>query len=347
MTKIRLKFVNAYNDRHGKLRYYFRRAGFKKVALPGLPGSAEFMGAYQAALASSTAPSEIGASRSKPGTVAAAVAGYFSSREYRDGLSPNTKVGRRSILERFREQHGDGPVATLRRDHVEKMLSDQPTPATARLFFGAIRSLMQYAVRAGMRKDDPTLGIKRPDVKGEIYTWSDDDIAKFEAAHPIGTRPRLAMALGLYLGQRNSDIIKLGWQHLRPDPEKPGRYIIRMRQQKTEEPLDIPVHPKLQAILDTVPKTQLVFLQTQYNRPYARATAFSNWFRLECDRAGLSSVCSFHGLRKAAARRLAEAGVSVRVIAAITGHRSLKEISRYTKAADQLKLARIGIDAVS
>jgi integrase len=347
MTKIRLQYINSYKDRHGKLRYYFRRVGFQKVALPGVPGSAEFMQKYQTALASATPTIlNIGAGRTRPGTIAAAVAGYFSSREFRDDLSANTKVGRRSILERFREQHGDGPV-TLRQDHIEKMLDEQPTPATARLFFGAVRSLMQYCVRVKLRKDDPTQGIKRPVVRGEIYTWSDDDIAKFEAAHPVGSRARLAMALGLYTGQRNGDCIKLGWQYLRPDPQAPGRYIIRMRQQKTEEPLDIPVHPKLQAILDTVPKSQMVFLQTQYGRPYARSTAFSNWFRQQCDEAGLPSECSFHGLRKACSRRLAEAGVSVRIISAITGHRSLKEISRYTRAADQLKMARIGIDAVS
>jgi len=206
---------------------------------------------------------------------------------------------------------------------------------------------MAYCVKVEMRKDDPTQGIKRPSLSGEIHTWSDEDITKFEATFPVGTRPRLAMALGLYLGQRVGDVIKLGWQHVRLDPQNPGRYIIRLHQQKTGEPLDLPVHPKLQAILELMPKSQLVFLQTQYGRPFARGSAFSSWFRIECDRAGLSSDCCFHGLRKAAARRLAEAGVSTRVIASITGHRSLNEIVRYTKGADQLRLARLGIKAVS
>jgi hypothetical protein len=39
--------------------------------------------------------------------------------------------------------------------------------------------------------------------------------------------------------------------------------------------------------------------------------------------------------RKAAARLLAEAGCTEHEIAAITGHASLREIARYTKAADQ------------
>ena len=51
-----------------------------------------------------------------------------------------------------------------------------------------------------------------------------------------------------------------------------------------------------------------------------------------------------HGLRKAAARRLAEAGCTMHEIAAITGHASLSEVQRYTRAADQARLARAAMD---
>ncbi|HWW36986.1 MAG TPA: tyrosine-type recombinase/integrase [Xanthobacteraceae bacterium] len=50
--------------------------------------------------------------------------------------------------------------------------------------------------------------------------------------------------------------------------------------------------------------------------------------------------CTVHGLRKAASRRMAEAGCTPHEIAAITGHRTLKEVERYTRAADQARLAR-------
>jgi integrase len=59
--------------------------------------------------------------------------------------------------------------------------------------------------------------------------------------------------------------------------------------------------------------------------------------------AGLPERCVAHGLRKAAARRLAEAGCSANEIAAVTGHASLEEVTRYTKAADQKRLARSAI----
>jgi hypothetical protein len=45
-------------------------------------------------------------------------------------------------------------------------------------------------------------------------------------------------------------------------------------------------------------------------------------------------------LRKAACRRLAEHGCSANEIMSISGHTTMKEIVRYTVAADQARLAR-------
>jgi hypothetical protein len=114
------KFVHGFVDRHGKPRFYFRRPGFRRAALPGLPYSSEFMAAYDAALHGARV--ELGARRSNPGTVAAAVAGYFSSMAFA-GLAEATQRERRRILERFRAEHGERGIATLGKIHVERMMS--------------------------------------------------------------------------------------------------------------------------------------------------------------------------------------------------------------------------------
>ena len=110
-----------------------------------------------------------------------------------------------------------------------------------------------------------------------------------------------------------------------------------VRQQKTGAELAIPVHTELQTIITATTTGQMTFLITELGKPFTPA-GFGNWFRDRCDEAGLSH-CSAHGLRKAAARRLAEAGCTANEIAAVTGHASLREIARYTKAADQKRLA--------
>src|SRR5512139_1011284 len=118
-----LMFVHEFRDRHGKTRRYFRRPGFKRVVLPGLPGSDEFMEAYQRALDPKTAPRiEIGADRTAAGTVADLVARYYRSAEFL-GLKAGTQSTYRSIIESFREAHGDKRVAKLKCEHVKDMLA--------------------------------------------------------------------------------------------------------------------------------------------------------------------------------------------------------------------------------
>lgn len=113
--------------------------------------------------------------------------------------------------------------------------------------------------------------------------------------------------------------------------------MLTVRQQKTGTTLAIPVHSDLRAILDATPGEHLTFLVTSLG-PYTAAN-FSKQFREWCDAAGLPK-CSAHGLRKAACRRLAEAGCSANEIAAISGHATLKEVERYTRAVDQARMAR-------
>jgi integrase len=93
----------------------------------------------------------------------------------------------------------------------------------------------------------------------------------------------------------------------------------------------------LEQALAAAPRTNLTFLVTKFGKPFT-AAGFGNWFRDRCDEAGLPQ-CSSHGLRKLAATRLADLGCSEREIMAITGHKSVSEVSRYTKAAEQSRLA--------
>jgi integrase len=338
MARIKLAHVNSIKDRHGRVRYYFRRRGFKNVRLLGLPGSAEFMEAYGAALADAK-PAEIGARRTQPGTVAALVAAYLGSIAF-SNLAAETRRSRRGILERFRAEHGDKRVTLLGRQHVERMVAAKAaTPSAARNFLNALRVLMHFAIETGIRSDDPTIGVKRVKLRTEGFrTWTEDDIGSFEAAHPIGTRARLALALLLYTGQRRSDVVRMGHQHLRGCD-------LHIRQQKTGKELTIPVLPELRAVLDATP-SDLTFLTTASGKPFTPA-GFTNWFREMCNEAGLPKGLSAHGLRKATCRRLAEAGRSAMEIAAISGHGSLQEIERYTRAADQARMARAAIGSLS
>jgi integrase len=325
------KYVDAWVDgRDGHAYYYLRRRGYPRVRLPGLPWSPSFMAAYEAALAGPR--TAIGAGRVKPGSVAAVVAAYFDSQQFFASKSAGTQRMRRGILERFRAAHGDRPFALLPPEWIEALLDAKP-PHAARSWLVTLRSLCQFAIKRGWLRADPTANIKLRAIKGDgFHTWTEDEIAQFEAHHHIGTKPRLALALLLYTVQRRSDVVRMGRQHI-----KDG--VLTVKQKKTGKPLAIPVHSDLQTVLDATPSEHLTFLVTATGKPYG-GNAFSAQFRNWCDAAGLSKRCKPHGLRKAACRRLAEAGCSGNEIMAISGHVTMKELVRYTAAADQARLAR-------
>jgi integrase len=132
-----------------------------------------------------------------------------------------------------------------------------------------------------------------------IERWSEAEAARFEAVYPIGTKERLALALLLYTGQRVSDVARMGWQHVK------GKWIA-VRQEKTDTPLMLKMHPDLVRILAAVPRSNLTFLVTDRGAAFS-AAGLSNWFGKRCRAAGLSH-CTAHGLRKLALTRRANAG---------------------------------------
>lgn len=101
--------------------------------------------------------------------------------------------------------------------------------------------------------------------------------------------------------------------------------------------MDIPLHSDLADAIAAAPSQHLTFLVTEYGKPYS-ANGFGNAFKDWCRQADLPH-CSAHGLRKALATRLAEQGATAHEIMAVTGHQSLEEVERYTRAARKSQLA--------
>ena len=102
--------------------------------------------------------------------------------------------------------------------------------------------------------------------------------------------------------------------------------------------MHIPLHRNLRETIDALPRDNLSFLETAYGRPFTPA-GFTNWFREMVKEAKLPDGLSAHGLRKATCRRLAEAGCTPHQIMAISGHKTLSEVTRYTVAAGRKELA--------
>lgn len=213
------------------------------------------------------------------------------------------------------------------------------TPDAANRILKIIRRVMSYAVDIGWRDDNPGSGVKARRHKSDGYaTWSEEHIAKFRAHWHSGTRERLALELLLNTGQRRSDMVRLGWQHV-------SKGCIHLKQSKTGAAVSPPILPELLKELELLRRDRLTFLLTSYGNAFT-AAGFGNWFRGVIDASGLPSELSAHGLRKACARRLAEAGCLPHEIASITGHKSLREVELYCREADKARLAKQATDKV-
>src|SRR5262249_31496029 len=148
MAKLSLRYVQSFGGYH-----YFRKRGLPRIPLPGIVGSAEFMAAYQAALAA--APIAIGANqRSKPGSISAGLAEYFTGPAFK-GLPGGPPAYRRTILEKFREHHGHLPLQSLPKEFVVALLHTMG-PHEAKNWLTAFRHFAKWAIERKLLRDDPT-----------------------------------------------------------------------------------------------------------------------------------------------------------------------------------------------
>lgn len=347
--EIKLKYVVEDTDRHGNVRLYYRRKSFPKVRLPSPIGSPAFLAAYHQAEKRTVSPipkssDKIGVV--KPTTVRWLCVQYFKSAMFNE-LDPRTQYVRRGLLERFCQNKNDGekPFRLLQPRHLRirrDEMMDRPEAANGML--KALRQLYKFAIDYDHHDDNPAAKVdylksNNPD---GFHAWTLEEIELFEASHPVGSKGRLALALMLYLGQRRSDIIQFGKQHVRDGWLKFTQHKNRNTKPVT---LELPIIPELRRIIDASPCGDLTFLVTEFQKPFT-SNGFGNWFRKRCDEAGLQN-CSAHGLRKAAASRLAELGCSEFEIMAVTGHTTSKEVTRYTKSANQKKRADSAMKKVS
>lgn len=347
---IKLKFIVQDTDRHGNVRVYFRKNG-KKVRLTSEVGSAEFLAEYRMAMVGEhPKQNPVQPIRgAKPGTLRELIEGYYTSAAYL-GLGDRTRRVRRQILDRFcaYRNAGEQPYATLEPRHLmawrDRFID---TPEAANGTIKALRQVFKYAVSYGYHDSNPAALVQNLPSNSEGHTpWTDEDLENFEAVHPLGTTAHLAMSLALFTGQRKGDLIRLGENHIKV---LDGREGLEFTQQKNRlsKPVKlwVPIAPELREIIDASPTGDATFIQNAFNRPFSEG-GFGNRFRKWCDEAGLEGL-SVHGLRKTASAVLAQNGCTEQEIMAITGHKTSKEVIRYTRSAKQKVRAANAMDKIS
>ncbi len=292
--------------------------------------------------------------RSPHGSLHWLVECYLKSANFKS-LGPTTQRARRGLLERIclstidtptgKKVRGTLPFGQMKPKHVRAIRDenlDLPEAANGRV--KALRQVFRWAIENDLADTDPAAAVDYLGGGSDgFHTWTAEEVGEYEAAHPVGTKARLALALLLYTGVRRSDVVKLG-----PHMERGAiLYFTETKGAKSRAlgrkgPKDaknrvLPVLPELRIIIDATPSTGPTYLVTDFNKPFT-AAGFGNKFREWCDEAGLKH-CSAHGCRKAGAQLAAENGATVHQLMAVFGWKTLRQAEVYTRGANRTLLA--------
>lgn len=317
----RLQVKNVH-EKQGRL-YYRRKINGKDhyLRLPALddPG---FAAAYQSALRD--------AAKQKPGrgTLAALVAAYRASSEFKD-RSPTTIANDSRYLDMIAAKHGHRSATGVTPQRVRLMRDEyQATPGIAHNWLRVFKALMQFGAENGWRNDNPARGVKAPKL-GEHDPWPADVLHKaLDAATPM---TRLAIVLGLCTGARIGDAIKIqhGWH---------DGQLLQFTATKNRADVAVPMHPMLLAEIARLPRRAVTILYERSGRPFQTTGALQARLRDLMAVIGEQGY-SFHGLRKNACCYLAELGLNDSEIGAIVGM-TPQTVRHYTKQRRALMIAR-------
>ena len=331
--------VTTVEDRHGKLRHRLRRTvGGRKIDayLPGPYGSPEFRQAYEEAIEGA----RIAGRRAQPGTIGYLIEAHLDSVAYRN-LAPITKSNKRARLDWLKQTAGNGRYSTMQPRHVEALMAKKGGPVAANRLRKDLSQLFRFAAkRLGYTGTNPAAlaDAHKAETTG-FHTWSDREIETYRATHATSTKARLAFEILLGTGAARQDAAALTRRNIR------GARLF-YRRGKTGQEVDLPILPELAVELAHLPLDQMMLLAHGNHGKGYTPESLGNWFRDQCTEAGLPH-CSAHGLRKAGARRLAEAGATEFEVMAFLAHRTAQEASRYVAAANRSTLTTSGMAKLS
>lgn len=300
MPRPRPPHLHLERSRHGKTVWYVRLGNGPRKRLRAAYGSPEFLEEYHDALSGKAAQRPVKVA----GSMAWAISLYQDSAAWR-ALSEATRRQRANILKRVVKEGGDIPIKAVTKKTIAAGYEKRAaTPAAARNFLETMRGFFKWAVKADNVRVNPTEGVEAVRTGGGpgFPIWTEDDVEKYEARWPVGTRPRVALDVIRYTGLRRGDACRLGRPHV-----KDGIARIATEKSQYEIRVALRLPQELLVTIAAGPCGELTYIAREDGKPYTKES-FGNMFKEWCRAAGINK--SAHGLRKVRATQIAEDGAS-------------------------------------
>jgi len=176
---------------------------------------------------------------------------------------------------------------------------------------------------------NPTDSVRKPKIgnnkRERRLVGSEQDIL-IEGCRAYGGEIESIVLLALETGMRRGEIASLTWSDIHKD-------FAHLPDSKNNEPRDVPLSSRAKKVLKILPRR--LDGQVFSMKPDSISKAFDRI----CKRNGVEGL-RFHDLRHEATSRFFELGLNPMQVSAITGHKTLQMLSRYThlKASDLSKM---------
>lgn len=301
MVSVPLKGVHEVRAK-GRVYFYAWRGGPR---LQGSPGSPEFIASFEQAHA--------GRKASPTGTFREVITAYRASPAY-TGLGAHTARAYARHLDDITATWGDTPTALMddprmRRQFLIWRDNMAATPRTADMAVGVLKRLLGWAEERVLVTSNQATPIGRlHHVNKSDDIWTVADFEAFDGAAHLELR--WAVELGVLTGLRQSDLIRLAWNHDQGD-------VVDFRTSKRGKRVLIPVTPALRALLGRIEKRGPVILTTHRGKRPWTAAGLRASFSQACEDASVGRT--FHDLRRTAATVLLSAGLDSSQVAMVMG----------------------------
>lgn len=358
MSSVRVDFPGLLIERHrnGTLRYRVRVEGQKsrRIHIPVGPEDPDFPNYYHAARA--------GDAWHPPRPSAIERSLEWLCQRYLDHLEKMVRSGqmsratlnqRRSVLGRLcahEEQHGMpyGEFDMVAPSAAFVAIRDAwaAHPGAADNLIKSIRAVYKWAMERGEIDHNPAAGIApiNTNPKGGATPWTAADLRAFKATHPAGTTAHLWLTLQAFTACRIGDAIWLGRDQ---EVMRDGQLWLDWQPRKRgSAPVSIPLLPQLYTATRASTVVGPAYLLSDKGQPFGSVEALRVRVQRWCSSAGLKGKSS-HGIRKAVAEMMAEAGASQHQIMAVMAHTQAKTSEIYTKGVQRRTLALGGISALA
>jgi integrase len=309
MTSEDLKYVTKRRNKRG-IRWYWQRKSHPLVRLPDDSVKRFALAHKLNEQADAAAVVNLGTT-TEHGTIGWLIERYKESDKYKD-LKPASK----SMYDRWLREFGDmwstlPPKALTRAVVVEfsKTIEGRATRANA---VAVLKNILELARYHGLVEINEARGLGLSGPAPRQVVWSRDEIEIFRAGIDNDAF-RLAFEILLYTAQRRGDVARLRWDAYNGET-------IKLRQQKTGKPVEVPVHRDLRPVLEAAKaRRRGVFIVTHSDGRPVRAQWITDQFLEIRQKCGLERVQG-RDLRRTAIVFMGEAGCTEYQIAAISGH---------------------------